>query len=48
MGRRTRNSGPRVLKSRDIPSLANYIKSKDCKKIALLVSIALHHTQNKA
>ena len=38
-GRTTRHGGkkPKVLKGKDIPSLAKYIKSDGCKNIVLMV-----------
>ena len=38
MGRRDKTWPPKVLNARDVPSLANYIKSDKCKNVVLMVS----------
>ncbi|KAF6754894.1 Sir2 family histone deacetylase Hst2 [Ephemerocybe angulata] len=37
MRRRDKNKEPKVLKARDIPALAHYIKSNECKNIAIML-----------
>jgi NAD-dependent histone deacetylase SIR2 len=42
LSERLMDSGPYILESRDIPSIAKYIKSEQCKKVFVMVSYSVY------